>query len=359
MDIEGRIMKKLLLPAAVIAALVAGAATYFRHQNGNTLPDNIAVSNGRLELERYDVASLYAGRVQNVLVDEGSEVKAGDVLAELSSDIASGKVEEAMAGESAARETVLRAQAAVRQAQEAVARADAQIAAQQQQQKVAQMELDNAGRLQSEDLVSPAETQRRRSQRDGAAAAVKAAQAAKSEALAMVRQAQAGVAEAQAGVAARQAQVKTAESAQSDMKITSPKDGRVEYRIAETGSVIAAGSKVISLIDPSDASMNIFLPNAQVAVLKVGDEARIVLDGLDAVFPAKISFIATNAQFTPKAVETANERAKLMFKVKLKIPADIALKYNRLLKGGMTGNGYVRTNAQSGWPAELAVKLPQ
>ena len=214
-------MKKLLLPAAVIAALAAGAATYFRHQDGNTLPDNIAVSNGRLELERYDVASLYAGRVQNVLVDEGSEVKAGDVLAELSSDIASGKVEEAMAGESAARETVLRAQAAVRQAQEAVARADAQIAAQQQQQKVAQMELDNAGRLQSEDLVSPAETQRRRSQRDGAAAAVKAAQAAKSEALAMVRQAQAGVAEAQAGVAARQAQVKTAESAQSDMKITS------------------------------------------------------------------------------------------------------------------------------------------
>ena len=333
-------MKKLLLPAAVIAALAAGAATYFRHQNGNTLPDNIAVSNGRLELERYDVASLYAGRVQNVLVDEGSEVKAGDVLAELSSDIASGKVEEAMAGES-------------------VARADAQIAAQQQQQKVAQMELDNAGRLQSEDLVSPAETQRRRSQRDGAAAAVKAAQAAKSEALAMVRQAQAAVAEAQAGVAARQAQVKTAESAQSDMKITSPKDGRVEYRIAETGSVIAAGSKVISLIDPSDASMNIFLPNAQAAVLKVGDEARIVLDGLDAVFPAKISFIATNAQFTPKAVETANERAKLMFKVKLKIPADIALKYNRLLKGGMTGNGYVRTNTQSGWPAELAVKLPQ
>ena len=151
-------MKKLLLPAAVIAVLAAGAATYFRHQNGNTLPDNIAASNGRLELERYDVASLYAGRVQNVLVDEGSEVKAGDVLAELSSDIASGKVEEAIAGESAARETVLRAQAAVRQAQEAVARADAQIAAQQQQQKVAQMELDNAGRLQSEDLVSPAET---------------------------------------------------------------------------------------------------------------------------------------------------------------------------------------------------------
>ena len=95
------------------------------------------------------------------------------------------------------------------------------------------------------------------------------------------------------------------------------------------------------------------------APLQTGDEARIVLDGINAVFPATISYIASDAQFTPKAVETPNEREKLMYKIKLKIPPDIAKRYNRLLKGGMTGNGYVRTNTQSGWPAELAVKLPQ
>ena len=89
----------------------------------------------------------------------------------------------------------------------------------------------------------------------------------------------------------------------------------------------------------------------------MGDEARIVLDGIDAVFPANISFIATDAQFTPKNVETANERAKLMFKVKLKVPSETALKYNRLLKGGMTGNGYVRVG-QGDWSVDLAVKLP-
>ena len=110
------------------------------------------------------------------------------------------------------------------------------------------------------------------------------------------------------------------------------------------------------------------MENGQVAVrkkaedlgsLKVGDEARIKLDGLDAVFPAKISFIATEAQFTPKNVETANERAKLMFKVKLRIPKETALQYKGLLKGGMVGNGYVRTNGQQAWSADLAVKLPQ
>ena len=73
----------------------------------------------------------------------------------------------------------------------------------------------------------------------------------------------------------------------------------------------------------------------------------------------EISPIATDAQFTPKAVETKNERAKLMFKIRLKVPAETALKYRGLLKGGMTGNGYVRMDEQAPWPADLAVKLPQ
>ena len=93
--------------------------------------------------------------------------------------------------------------------------------------------------------------------------------------------------------------------------------------------------------------------------LKVGGEARIVLDGLNAVFPARVAFIATDAQFTPKAVETQTERDKLMFKVKLKIPEATALQYQGLLKGGMTGNGYVRMDEQTPWPSELAVKLPK
>ena len=105
--------------------------------------------------------------------------------------------------------------------------------------------------------------------------------------------------------------------------------------------------------------MNIFLPNGQMSRLKVDGEARIVLDGIDAVFPAQISFIATDAQFTPKAVETKNERAKLMFKIRLKVPVETALKYRGLLKGGMTGNGYVRMDEQTPWPADLAVRLPQ
>ncbi|VEJ21429.1 HlyD family secretion protein [Neisseria animaloris] len=323
-------MKKMTI-VVVIALLAAGGWYVYRQNSRNELPKGFAQSNGRLELNRFDIASLYPGRVQAVLVDEGSEVKEGDALVELSSVTSTSQLEAAKAQK--------------QRAQEAVARADAEIKAYEQQQKVAQMELGNAQNLKRDELVSSAEVSKRLAARDGAAASVKAARAARAEAV--------------AAVAAAQAQINQAASANDDMTIRSPKAGRVEYKIAETGSVIAAGSKVVSLLDPADVSMNIFLPNAEAGRLKVGGEARIVLDSVEAVFPAKISFIATEAQFTPKSVETQNEREKLVFRVKLKIPADTALKYKGLLKGGMTGNGYVCTDDAAQWPSELAVKLPQ
>lgn len=343
----------------VLAAIAAMGFWFYQRTQQRTLPEYIAASNGRLALQRYDVASLYAGKIAKILVDEGSRVQAGEVLVQLSSNATDNRVAEAQAGQAQADGAISRARAAEQQARDAVGRAQAHIAAQQQQLNVAQMELDHALRLQQENLVSAAEVQRRRSQRDGAAAAVSAAQAAKSEAQAAVAQAQAGVREAQAGAERAKALADTAQAANDEMNITSPKAGQVEYRLAEEGSVIGAGSKVVSLLDPGDVSMNIFLPNTQMAQLKVGDEARIVLDGLDMVLPATISFIATDAQFTPKAVETQEERAKLMFKVKLKVPRATAQQLDGLLKGGMTGNGYVRTDSSRDWPEGLAVKLPQ
>ena len=323
-------MKK---PIAVfmIAALAAGSWYYYQQQHKSTLPDSIAYSNGRLELNRLDIASLYPGRIKAMLVDEGSEVKEGDVLVELSSDTSTSRVAAAKAQK--------------QRAQENSARVDAEIKAYEQRLKVAQLELDNALKLQREVLVSDSEVRKRRADRDSAAASVQAAKAARAESLAAIN--------------AAGAQESEAASANNDMTIRSPRAGRVEYKITEVGSVIAAGSKVVSLLDPSDVSMTIFLPNGQMSRLKVGGEARIVLDGIDAVFPAQISFIATDAQFTPKAVETKNERAKLMFKIRLKVPVETALKYRGLLKGGMTGNGYVQMDEQTPWPADLAVRLPQ
>ena len=350
-------MRKVLL-AVLLAAAAGGGWWLYQQQESTALPDFVFHSNGRLELNRLDVASLYPGRVERVLVAEGDAVKANEVLVELSSAQSSGQLAAAQAATLRAAELVQRARAGVTQAQQAIARADAEIAAYRQQQKVAKLELDNAKQMRREDLVSASELAKRQADFERATASVKVAQAARAEAQAAVAQGQAAVAEAEAGVKQAQAQADTAASADADMAIRSPLTARVEYRLVEPGTVIGAGSRVISLLDPADVSMNVFLPNATVGGLRVGDEARLVLDGIDAVFPAQVSFIASEAQFTPKAVETADEREKLVFRVKLKVPADVAQRYDRLLKGGMTGDGYVRRDNAQPWPLALEVRLP-
>ena len=108
------------------------------------------------------------------------------------------------------------------------------------------------------------------------------------------------------------------------------------------------------------AAETIYLPAAEAGQLSLGDEARIIVDPLPQyVVPATISFVATDAQFTPKSVETAEERQKLMFRVKLQGDPKVLDKYHRQVKTGVRGLGFVRTDPKIAWPEELVVKLPQ
>ena len=318
----------------ILGLVVIGAVSFAVWKNQQLQAEElvgIAAVNGRLELKRLDVATLYPGRVEEILVQEGDEVKINQPLARLSSTISQTQVSSALAQKKRAEETV--------------SRALAEIDARQQQAKVAKLELDNAFKLRRDNLISSTELERRQTAYNASLAAVNTTQAAKAEAEAAVTQAQ--------------AQLEKAQSQYEDMIIKAPKDGRLEYQIAEVGNVLGAGGKVVSVLDPTDTYINVFLTAQQMNQIKLGDDARIVIDGINAVFPAKITFVANNAQFTPKSVETTEERAKLMFKVKLQIPVDIALKYKGLLKGGMTAIGYVKYDPQAQWVEQLDVKLPQ
>lgn len=322
-------MKKLLFIIPIIA--LAGGAVWFSQQHSQSDNPNIATVNGRLELARMDIASLYAGRVESIAVTEGQNVEKETLLAILSSTTAQAQLAAAQAQQT--------------QAEQAVKRAQAQIEAQQQQLKVAQMDLDNAQKMRRDNLISKSELEKRQAERDAATAALQAAQAAKLE--------------GEAGVLQAKAQVEQAGSVNQDMEVRAPQAGRVEYKIAEVGNVIPAGGKVISLLNLDDVSMNLFFPTLTVNKVALNSEARIVLDGLDAVWPATVTYIAADAQFTPKYVETAEEREKLVFKVKLQIPQQVARQYSSYLRGGMTGNGYVLTEESADWPPALQVKLPQ
>ena len=94
----------------------------------------------------------------------------------------------------------------------------------------------------------------------------------------------------------------------------------MQYRLARAGEVILAGQRVLTILDLNDVYMTIYLPASEAGKLTLGDEARVIGDPLPQyIIPATISFVATEAQFTPKSVETAEEREKLMFRVKLQI----------------------------------------
>jgi HlyD family secretion protein len=111
------------------------------------------------------------------------------------------------------------------------------------------------------------------------------------------------------------------------------------------------------MIDVSDVYMTFFLPTEAAGRLALGSEVRIVLDAApDYVIPAKVSFIASAAQFTPKTVETASEREKLMFRVRARIDRELLLKHLEHVKTGLPGEAWVRLDPSQEWPARLALK---
>ena len=324
--------KRSLTWALSVTALTAAVVlAWWMNNQRDRLPEGIQRANGRLEVERIEIAAKYPGRIVELPVHEGDWVQAGDVIARQdTTDL------QAQRGA---------AEAARDRASQAMQRASAETDVRKVQARLAQLELDHASRLRADALVSGAEVERRTAQRDGERAGIQVAQAA--------------IGEASAARAEAEAQIQRLDVAMSDMVLRAPVAGRIEYRVVEPGAVIPSGGRVATLLNTADVHMTVFLPTAVAGQLKLGDEARILLDANRTfVIPSNVSFVAAEAQFTPKYVETAAERDKLVYRVKLKVPADLARQHAPYIKSGLTGYGYVRTDPSKPWPAAYAVKLP-
>jgi HlyD family secretion protein len=183
--------------------------------------------------------------------------------------------------------------------------------------------------------------------------------AQKAAASAAVASATAGIASAQASIEAAEATADRLRTDLADYALTAPRAGRVQYRLVDAGEVVAAGGVVASLLDLTDVSMTIYLPTGAVGPLRHGAEARLIFDAApDYVAPAIVTFVAGEAQFTPKYVETESEREKLMFRVKLTIPPEVLKAHQHVVKTGVPGVAWVRIDPAAPWPEALAVRLP-
>ncbi len=192
----------------------------------------------------------------------------------------------------------------------------------------------------------------------GSAAAVGAALAQVAAADAAIVTARAQVAGAGSSADAARATIARIEADIEDSALKSPRDARVQYRVAQPSEVIAAGGKVLNLVDLTDVYMTFFLPDVAVGRVAFGTEVRLVLDAAPQwVVLAHASYVADVAQFTPKTVETASERQKLMFRVRARIDPAILAKSIQQVKTGLPGVAYVRLDPTVAWPDRLALHV--
>lgn len=348
-----------VLRGLAVAVLAAAAAAGWYALQPKGLPAGFASGNGRIEAVEIDVAAKTAGRLKDVFVQEGDFVAAGAPLARIDTAVLDAQLREAQADLRRTEIGIETAHSLVIQRQAERDAAQALIAQRQAELDAAAKRLDRTESLTSSGTASRQTRDDDRARFQGARAALSASQANLAAADAATGTARAQVIAAQAQVESTQATIERIQADIDDATLRSPRDGRVQYRVAQPGEVLAAGGVVLNMIDVADVYMTFFLPTAAAGRAAIGAEARIVLDAAPQyVIPAAITFVSDVAQFTPKSVETAEERQKLTFRVKASVPADLLRKYVRSVKTGLPGMAYVRLDAAAAWPAELQVRLP-
>lgn len=330
-------MKKLLLAVMrllLVAAVAAGGYfgwQWWLAQQPEPLPQGIVFGNGRIEAVQVDIATKYSGRVKDVLAHEGDLVEKGQLLVRMDTR----ELEAALA----------QAQAHLAEAEQAIAQSEAILLERDSELHLAESTLSRAAKLLPQRAISREEYDQKKSQREVASASVAAAKAS--------------VNTAKRSADAAKAAVNQTEVQIADAQLLAPTVGRVLYRLAEEGEVLAGGGKVMTLMDLSDIYMEIFLPAKDATRLSIGAEARIVLDiapGYAGV--AKVTFVSPEAQFTPKQVETQEERDKLMFRVKVQVPHEQVVKHIEKIKSGIRGVAYVKIDDTVAWPEELNRLFP-
>lgn len=334
--------------------LIAGAHYAWREYANPGLPAGIASGNGRIEAVEIDVSTRSAGRIREILADEGDFVEAGQVLARMDTEQLEAQRRQAEAQLKRARISIDTARSLVTQRQAERTAAEAVVAQREALQDAADRRLARSEQLARTDNISLQVLDNDRANALEAKAAVNAARAQLAATEAAIGASEAMVVDAEAAVDAAQAAIESIAADINDTILRSPRAGRVQYRVAQAGEVLAGGGRVLNLVDLGDVYMTFFLPTAQAGRIAMGTEVRIVLDAAPGyVIPARVSFVADVAQFTPKTVETEEERQKLMFRVRAQISPELLRKYVQYVKTGLPGVAYVRLDPETDWPASL------
>lgn len=342
------------LLAIILLTLTIGGVFVWQHLQKPPVVESFASGNGRIEATEVNISTKQPGRLKEILVQEGDDVQVGQVVAHMDTATLDASLHQAEAQLRQVKHSQTIATTGVAQRLNGVSVAQALLDQRESQLALAQKEIQRTQQLVDKGFVSSQKLDVDKNNWQSATAAVSAAKSQLMEAQSAVDAAKAGVLQAQSAADVATAGVEKIKEDIRDATLISPINGRVLYRIVESGEVLGAGGNILTLLDITDVYMTIFLPTSQAGRVSIGADARIVLDvRQDVSLPAKVTFVSPEAQFTPKSVETRTEREKLMFRIKVKIPPDLLKAYAKQVKTGLPGVAYVQLVPNATWPATV------
>lgn len=384
------------IPLVVVALLLAAGAVWLVWQPTTDEPGFIDVS-GRIEGDQAAVGAKVGGRIVELPVREGAALEAGDLVAALASEQVQAQLAHAEHVEHQAREQLAQARARVataeRQLEAAraavqlgqrvsrarIGEAEAAVGSAQARVEQAEVELERAARdygraqqLFARELIAASQLDQARAADGVARGAVAAArkQLAQAEenlelarasrievnlresemeaAAERVREAKATVEAAGAAIQTAMASRAVVQADAADTRIVAPFAGTVLKRLVERGEVVAPGTPLVTLVDLRQLHAKVYVPEAELGKVKLGQAARVWTDAFPSrAFAARVVEVAQQAEFTPRDVHTKDERVKLVFAVKLAIENP-----DGVLKPGMPVDGRIRWDAEARWPDE-------
>ncbi len=345
---------KKFLPVIIAVIVVVAAWAVWKSMSKTGPGKGFVGGNGRLEATEIDISAKLAGRIEDIFVQEGDFVEAGQVVAVMQTDVLQAQLNEAKAQLLQARSEELKAKSQVALRESDKIAAEAIVAQRMSELDASERRLARSSVLSKRGAMSVQDFDNDETAVHGNKAAVASANAQVTVAEAAVEAAKAELEGAASNIKAVEATVARIEADIRDSQLIAPRSGRIQYRISQPGEVMAAGGKVLNLVDLSDVYMTFFLPTSEAGKVAMGAEVRIILDAAPHYpVPATISYVASTAQFTPKTVETETERLKLMFRVKAKVDPAILEKYIHQVKTGLPGVAWVKIDPKAVWPADM------
>lgn len=364
MNIGRKFVVRFML-AAVVAC--AAALLLWQAQLRRNIPEGLIQANGRIEGDTVIIASKAPGRIVELTVREGDSVLPKQVLVRIDDAIARARYAQAQADMQAARARAEAARAALtllrREVPHAIASSEAGVtsgrtelaraeAARQQDVR----DLGRAKKLETEKFVGPQFVERaelalttHEEQRDAALAGLDRARQALNDARLgpeRIRVREAELAAALAALAAAEARSAEAQSALDDLTLSSPTAGVITSRYANGGEVITAGAPIFELVDLDRLYLKLFVPEREIGKVRRGLAAQIYSDAFpDQAFAATVRYIGSRAEFTPKEVQTPDERVKLMYEVRLYLDRNP----EHRLTPGLPADAMIRWKEDAAW----------